>query len=1522
MLVLLTRRSARLRSRQTLAYLAHNCSPRSVYRLISICLGVQCSPFVNRPAQVLGNIGQAHLRSINQSDLIEYLLSAKNMRNSQTADVRTTPSPTLSKKATHVSELTPAALSNSRFQSLLNLVLEFVAAESVGLVKDMLGASPTSGFNVRSDVIRVVGSVVIIGYALISLSDERNCPTRRDVQNAMNLLNIALKEYAAIEKSRLIQQNGILTLFRDCLGPIRDFCHSRSSFANGLIATAKDFNQELWRVFLIDSSSTKDDLDLDLDDGLDSQNSHSRAKEFLNLARNEISAAADILAFQVTTCAKISYLAVLGQELDDDSILESSSNGSISGFLTSLQPPDFLACRPFIQELLDENLIDRDGAASLFDYLTDKIISKYDLERCEVGMGGCLDIMSGSAELWITPLSDEDDLADSGAILYEWFIKIVLHHGIASSHALSCMSIMLQQVIKLRPDYGRSLSLPSARTSLFRVLHVGDLNVKYDMSKRISDIFGYFILKEHDNILGDVIGNLPNLVSWKDGIAMRLVILARLASAWSTLLRRSVYAIIETQSHAPDSTQHARACLTYISKSLGVGNVQDLLALFAPQIVYTWLLNQTLESLPFAIFGYDSVHGLLRALQDDLVSQIAMRGRDQETKWIADHLGQPFEQLLGVSFAKTAAYCIAKDITIAPPKESQSPGAEARLRKWVGKENYSSLMATSFASIVTVFYQSMDQEELIEKAFQKRTAHAKSHKAYQRMMSISASEETLPPNQQPSFRARGVIDECDHLCRRTRYEIESMWSPALYIFVFRNLVDCIHPALGSLHACSVLRRIRILISMAGKSALELYPLEMALHSLRQFMTDSHCAEDAIGIAQYLLEYGATYLKQVPSFLAGFAVTTLTKMKAFLNTTQESTTQESQFKVVMSKAESFHVWLAAYLSNYASPILSRDSEDCFKSIMIAARSVSAVGNARNGTYESDLLLQILQDQRSKHPLLDQPAQDLILSLLCASFEPPPSFRDDILGSDAQATLLAPVLWRCCQNIQLEDAFLLWTGRVLGRAYASTGTVHHNILTEIIDHSNVGRTSRVSEKAPLNSRGIILTLLYDLVLDNDPSKVSMAEKTLRLILSKAVEAHDLADCRQVLATSFVDSMLWGQYICPTDSLVVEKWPSIQQCSAYDGAKTASKWAQDLCIALASTAKDDYLLSEIRETFVSMESLAETCFPQVLHLVLLKEFDSHQTTEIVISDAFRQSFKKTNENTSGQARIIINALLYLRKQPLPHESVKADRNRWLEVDYKQGAEAAVKCSMFKTALLFLELGQSEVARASRRASADKLIEEPTDLLLQIFQSIGEPDSYYGVEQPANLSSLMARMEYENAGFKSLSFRGAHYDSQIGLARNADQEDAKRMVSVLDALNFNGLSQAMLDNISTADHRSLDSMLKTARKLEQWDLPAPPSHKSGVGTLFRVFQGINKVSTAESLAQQLNNGILESMKAMLGDTVGGSERYTISQTLAVLVEADEVLSSRNTDQLKEAWMRLKTRDQWMLSGRYTVTF
>lgn len=1248
---------------------------------------------------------------------------------------------------------------------------------------------------------------------------------------------------------------------------------------------------------------------VDIDDEFESQTSQSSTTSRLKtLPRRDILLCHTPEAFYLETSLRIHFLeAVRSDEGEIGRIPE-----SVVDQLLDLPKEQFLSCRLFMREMFTSDAITPlDTAAKVLEAVG-RIISKNEFSCCEIALCTCIDVMDSFISMWT---DEELEISAAAGDLYHYLVKNSLANNSLSSAAQYRLASLLLHLLEVKSTYASTLGLPSSRSTLMNILKEGAMDIKYFIGLDLPKIFGLYVLKTHDDIFVDILECLPSDPEVAEGIAYRLFVLSELACRWPTLLRRCIYHIFEVPGKIGESAKYAGSCLKRISRSLRLSGPQELFRLFAPQLLYTWLDEDSIQEIPFEIFGYSSLHELLREAQTEAAAIMIMRGREKEALDLAQALGLTPEQLVQQSFTRIIAYCIAHDISI--PGGVDHITGESRLRRILGKEEFLTNIHLNFADIIATFFDTFDQEDPMEKAFRRDDRFAYAADTMEAIKKLGHLATALPPNQQPMFRGKYLTREILHLCSRTPYEPETLWTPALVVFVARKLLNTVHPALGPLHACSVLRKIRVLICLAGDHATSGYPLEMLLHSIRAFVVDPECADDALGITQYLVIRGDDHLKNTPSFLAGYALSSLADLRVFLESSHSSTTQESQFKATKTKAQLFHSWFAKYLSAYDSPAFKDEAQKhAFRSITQSAAHIRASGNAEKGTHESTLLLEILKDWDRENQLLNEPARGVALSMLCGVFKVPPSSRLDVIETDDDALSHGAVVWKSCASQRLSGEYLAWAGRVLGRSFAASGEVPPELLRE----SRLHEYRRLSSNLGGSEEGL-LNLIAALTVSGDCFTAGLAEAALRTILSDAISDGDqdlVGACQQSLSESLLYASNWDPYRTPQPDQFKVEPPAAAEVFSPKHLESPN-WSQQLATLLAQSVPEIVTLRVLPPILANVKGFPEQAFPFVVHLVLTYQLDKQQGIKRQLSDALKEWLTSTSALAKENLKLLINTILYLRTQPLPGETSIADREHWLDVNFSSAAAAATRCGMFKVALLFAELTSSESTRGSRRSSAIREVEESSEVLLEIFENIDDPDAYYGLNQDASLSTVLARLEYENDGGKSLAFRGAQYDSHLRGRDPASRQDAQALIKALSSLGLSGLSNSLLQVQQSLDGSSdsLDGTFTTARRLEMWNLPAPASNENWAVTVYRAYQSMHQAPDVEAVRSAIYDGLRSTVRHMTSRSLTTSTLRHQLGALAALAELDDILNVTDQSELQSALGQFEKRSKWMMSGR-----
>lgn len=1254
---------------------------------------------------------------------------------------------------------------------------------------------------------------------------------------------------------------------------------------------------------------------MEVDDEFESQNNNaSFSSEAAAFPRQKVSLDMSTDAFLESTKMKLQLLA----EYSKNSASVGLVPDTIVDNLLTLADEKFLLCGAFLRELLQSDF------GNIMNYATDiieqigGILKQNSFSTCEVAWCTCIDVLVSLAPIWSMNGGDAD-LISPFIDLYNFLTKTAWPNSVLSTEAQRSLTTLLYRLMEINSQLhlDKSAKVDSPKDTLLSILSDGCMAVKFYIGSRSTEFFELHAVNEHEGIFMSILGKLPTDPDEIEGIAFRISVLAGLGCGCPTLLRRCVYHMLEVPGKIADSAKYAAHGMKTVAAARSLSSPKELFQLFAPQLLYTWLNGDSIQDIPYSVFDFATLDELLAYAQTEAAALMIMRGQDQALENLAARLRVTPEKIIEEGFSKILAYSIGYASGGGDP-----PGTgESRVRKILGKESFYNHIYNDFVDIIGHLFGLMDQEGLVERSWRKDESLAYAADILEAIKKCSHSETTLPVNQQPCFRAKYLPRQIAHLVQKTNYDLNVFWTPPLVASVARRLLNTIHPSLGPHHALSVVRKIRVLICLAGPHSTCLYPLEMLLHSMVPFISDTECADDALGICQWLITNSTNHLVKVPSFFAGYSLSTLASLRMFLESSQSSTTQESQFKSTMNKAQQFHTWLVKRLGEYDSKFFKSDTQkQAFKAITLSASNIRTSGNSEKQTSESRLLLEILKDAEQEDRLLNESAGDLALRMLCGDFRVPDSNRSDILDSDEEARIYGPMVWKSCRAVDSSKEYLTWAGRVVGRSFAASGDVPHDVLRESL-------LSAYRKTTTENGDSIhgLLRLLGNLTTSDNSSHAGLAESAVRRIVSLAAAHEDqdlMADCRRSIPQTLYESSDWSFYLTPPSEYGEggQAEPDVFNLEKIE----SPSWAKSLSIYLAASVQGNATLNGLTSLMAHVDGFAEQSLPYIVHLVLLEELDSQKTVKRSLSTAAREWLKSDSPEATDNVKLLMNVVLYLRSRPFPNEGSINDRARWLEVENLVLAEAATRCGMFKVALMFAELASSESARTSRRSSAAREVDDPSDLLLTIFENIDDPDAYYGLERTASLSNVLARLEYEKEGSKSLAFRGAQYDSHLRVRDLGSERDGQSLVKILSSLGLAGLSDSLLQAQQHHDDSSasLDSTFTTARRLEKWNLPAPPTLDNPTATSYRAYQSVHKAIEVASARTAIRDGLASTMKRLVTKGFKGSYLRQHLGTLASLSELDDIFGISDSDELERIISNFESRSKWMMSARYVTPY
>lgn len=1241
----------------------------------------------------------------------------------------------------------------------------------------------------------------------------------------------------------------------------------------------------------------------------------SPSKDATNL-RSNVGMNCSLFGLRAMTTSRIVLLASVAQSNDFD---ETMSSAAIDHFV-HLDDDHLLAQNRLIRSLIIQKMISSHQDIVALIKRVGRLIENPAHLNNEVALTLCLNLLAYCAESWA--VQDAGELTECALDLYHFFVTSYMpKHRMSRDTEVNLAGLFLR-LMQVHVNYDLP-DVPSARTSLLALQARACLSSRFQISEEIPALFRLYVLSLHERFLEDVVKSLPEDFEWLEGILFRLHILGRLAASWPTLLRSCVYYILEVPGHLPIASSHAKHCLANVADVLQLDGPRELFRLFASQLLYTWLAAEEVERLPYSIFGYDTLRDLLDDCCSELVGLLVMRDQDEQLQTVAKIVQSPLQSLMAQSFTKAIAYSVAHDISVPPPSSfigSYITG-EKRVHKLLGKDVFFDLLSQHFADIIAVFFKSTDQVEHLSRALIKRSGFdfAVSNLNH---MQAGQSILALPPSQQPAFKAKYLVDQIAHLCSRTQYDAKDLYTPTMFVKVARTILSMIHPALGSLHACAMLRKLRVLMALSDKVCFRGYCLQMLLLAVRPFATDAECAVDAIGILRYLFEGGYESLINNVPFLLGISLTVLASLQEVLQSSLDKTDVDTQHQSNLSATQAFYDWFGSYLQKCAADIACEKTKIVFEGTLTSAIHAKAHGTARKGTVEGQLLLHILNDETSGRNLISTPFKALALTRVFKNFAVPASSHEDMLSEDVLASKYAVSIWGLCKATRPPSKVLVWAAKVLGRSFAASGQVEEQLLRE----TDLARLQSVPipTDRKMISQSTLLALIENLCFTvGDGPIAGYAEAVLRVVAFDLTEA-EMELFAEFFRSSILKAVSWEPaYRPPPSDVQIVSIPIPHELDLAEGAILKPSWLAHTVAYLAASVTGDKLLSRLPVLLYNSSEFARDAFPFVLHLALASEMDATKALKKQVSKAFRSWIKTVDTEATYSLKRIINALIYLRTQKLPKEHSPADRTSWLDVDYSDISAAAVRCKMFKTALLFLEVAVSDTGRASSRRSSNSAQAEPTKALRAIFDNIDDPDLFYGLQQEASLGRVLDRLEYEKNGTKSLAFRSAAYDAQLRLRGGLSSSDPQPLISALNMLSYNGLSHSLVQTgrESSVFSMSASTMFGTAQKLEQWDIPVPASTHDDSATMYRLLQSINAANNRQSIVKAVDVAIESSFVQLLQPN---SDLKTIRhglQSLAAITEIDEILSNNSSEQFEGLTSKFVSRASWMRLGKYCTS-
>ncbi|KAF4551272.1 Serine/threonine-protein kinase tel1-like protein [Elsinoe fawcettii] len=1113
--------------------------------------------------------------------------------------------------------------------------------------------------------------------------------------------------------------------------------------------------------------------------------------------------------------------------------------------------------------------LDEKSAFDILDHLCEEVLQQsYAQSHSGIAKAFVIRFWAASFDQWI--FATDRKLQDVSVDIYDDCLRSLTEHDL-DIEAQTILSDVLVKMWQQNENFAQNdmfaqddTGPPSSpRTAVIQIISEGCTLAKHHLTSKMPAVFSCYSMSVHDALYDDLEKSLPNDADSTDAIAMRIEFLASLGSQWKSLLRRVVWHIFDAAGQVPACVGHAAQAVRKICNSHGFKDGPSLFRLFCTQLTYTWQTERSLSDVPFTIFEYDSLHDLIQDNQEELVAQSHLFNKTGDLDMIKETLQMDLADLIRASFVTTFTYAMAHDVSQTPQSQSLA-NHESTLREHLNKDEVISLFRQHLPQLIAKSIISTHVDGSIERALEKRSHMDNARQALAAMKGFASDAREPPPALQPSFKIRHFFDFLERLARRVGRKSQDLFSGPLFVSTLRTVLDSLDDCLGSLHARTIVLKIRLLCAL-GEKALDLrYAIEVLVRNLRPLLDDQNCADDAAGIMHHLFTRARKCIPQASENLSGIvcqAILTVDLLRRGM--IRPSTLLNSQSQTTKSNMHKLSTWLIEYVASLDCDIHDRHKAT-FQGISSTFGEIQYPAEFRRDSKASHYLLALLDDTKASRPFMDEGDRFVLIRCLIENSAGAP-LGDDVFQKHSAASRYATSAWRATKKLRLPEAVSEWLGRALGRSYSLSGPAQARRMLPV-DESEIYARPKNFSQAIQASRLAILRKLLEFISDGDTAQASVAERALRTIISAFASADDLESVQSLLPEHVFAALNMS---ATTSKGSRSKHPKAGHPFANGnalskhGAYSINSLAQQAVSSMPSEPTAEPLLSVVG----TVDDFAESIIGPLWHLGLCVVEYEGQSARKSFSETASLAFQQ--DASSDLAKHIILVLMYLLRQPVEKEGTRVERLEWLDVDYITAARIAMSCGMPKHALLLVEIAPRVVQqnRSSRRSSSQAATghaDIPHDLLLTIFDSIDDPDSFYAVARAPSFDNILKRVDREANPLKSLVLHSAYMDASKRAGVGADMVHNSNALTAISNMNLNTMTQILLEHSREDGIDAPETAMTMSRKLYEWDIQITDAKSTPQSILFGAFQQLSNVPNASAFQNSLGAPLSQSLRIL----------------------------------------------------------
>jgi hypothetical protein len=1023
--------------------------------------------------------------------------------------------------------------------------------------------------------------------------------------------------------------------------------------------------------------------------------------------------------------------------------------------------------------------------------------------------------------------------------LYRWAVKVAGTRELSSPKARIRTAALLREISTVDIEYGKdgkSESRPGV--VLIKMIKDSDNRVKFDIANHITQTFLQFPFENRVEVYRDIVDSLESDEALAEGFALRAYTLMQLAFASDDIRRAGMVNLLELGKFE-SCTSVVHSCFNYLAAQLYQHQLPNLFMQNQSQFICSWIaFDEDIFQFPIHVFGFSDFHSWSWSVKDELIAQLLNADRwDVATNLFRS--SNRFEDVVIDSLPRIVSYYFLKGAST-----KTSPNVLDRCKAILSEEIYRSRLESRFATCLAVM-----AERLNDKTLSKAVFDSGPSSTVFAAIALSDPGPTYPEPPEPSFPIRTVLTAIENLRRSLDISSQHVWTAPNIVFVVRHLFDLALATSDTTVVLSVLRRIAFVLCLIPGAKYEGYLCEMLIFGLIRFIGNVSVSREATQILKHVFSKSTSYFGAHPDCFRQI-------VSVLLPSLQNLGSTELGFSAKV------HEWLGQMVGGIVPGHASLRATTLLLNVFTnsGGPDVKTVGQIIDALIAEDRQLWAEADLR-----------EFALTLLSLKSTP---------SQEHLSTLqrLVTHFVNPDMTVTYPERSKQWLGLAIGRISREMLFLQPEYRSE----HHVEEHRRAAGENDSSGCAVLEQLNWHMRLE--PTIAGSLEQVLRDILSGT----------RRLSTKIGIDQTTGKYLISPhieSNCTVKnsfKQPPPSDINAWtDLNRPFSSWYQSFACSIAQNLPTQLYLPLVP----SLEASPKFCHAVFPYLV--DEYRSKIGYDGSLTEIFNRILRIGDTVDEQYTRLIISIILFLRhrssRSPISKRQPLVD-----EIDYLHASNAAVGCSMYKTALMFLEISGQQSTLSSQQQLSDSV-------LSAIYRNIDDPDMAYALSQNIDRSwnQLLDIFKLHHdremiGGLRQARLRGK---VELGISLSPDDDDLRAVADIVRQNGFPLRSETIsgVSRSNVEDEQSSVGLYKSAWRLGIWELPPLVTSVDTDTLIYTVLFHLGHATNTAQFFPILNSAIVQ-LVDRLSPRFDSTENAKTASCLSMFGDIAELLSNSKT--------------------------